>query len=72
MRYGNIKVFGKIPLFAYVDMYTTKYIIPETASFIDKLIHHEERYKHSTWNINKFTNSLTYNIESVKYTFTFK
>ena len=53
-------------------MSATKYIIPETASFTDKFLHHKERAKSSQENIPKFTNPLISNIEEVNLTFTFR
>ena len=53
-------------------MSATKYIIPETASFADKFLHHKERAKSSTENTPKFTNPLISNIEEGNLTFTFK
>ena len=53
-------------------MSTTKSIIPETASFVAKLLHHEERAKSSPENLPNFTNPLFSRIEEVNGTLTFK
>ena len=46
---GNVipKVFDLVYLLESVDMSANKSILPETASFSAKLIHHEERAKSS-------------------------
>ena len=38
---GIPKLFGLIALLSYLDISATKSIIPETASFPSKLLHHE-------------------------------
>ena len=53
---GIPNVFGLIALFTAVAMSATKYILPETASFSVKLIHHEERAKDSPDILPNFTN----------------
>ena len=74
-RYNNrdvaTKCFVPIGFFASVDIYFTKFIIPETARFSAKLIHHEEKSNSPPENIPNFTNPLVSNIEEVNATFTF-
>ena len=55
-----------------MSMSSTKFIIPETASFADKLIYHEVKYKLSPDNIPNFINPLDNNIEYVKEKLTSK
>ena len=71
---GNVipKVFGLIALFAFVVMSANKSILPETANFATKLIHHEEISRSSTYNLPNLYNPLVPNIEVGKYTCTFK
>ena len=59
-------------LFAYVVMNATKSILPETETFPDKLIHHEERAKSSPDNLSNFNNPPFSNIEELNDTFNFK
>ena len=59
-------------LFASLDMPSTKSIIPETATFESKLIHHEERSKSSPDNIPNRNNTLVYTTEEGNDTFNFK
>ena len=56
-------MFGLIAVFASVAMYATKYIIPETESFLTKLIHHRDRDKFHPENLPNFTNHLDSIIE---------
>ena len=70
--YGIPKVFGLISLFASVAMSDTKSIIPEIASFVAKLIHHEEWSKSYLDNLSNFTNPLVSKIEEENDTFYFK
>ena len=65
-------VFGIIYLFAYVAISVTNSILPETASFITKLLHHEERAKSSPENPPNSINPLASNIDSGNDAFTFK
>ena len=58
---GIPKVFGLISLSAYVVIFSTKSILPETASFAAKILHHEDISKSSTDNLPRFTNPLSSN-----------
>ena len=44
---GNVipKVFDLVALFTSVNMSATKYVLPETASLLANVTHHEERDK---------------------------
>ena len=55
---GIPKVFGLIALFASVTMSANKYILPETAIIVAKLLHHEERDKYFPENLPNLTNPL--------------
>ena len=53
-------------------MSTTKSILPETASFSAKMLHHKEIYKSSQYNLPNLTNPLDSDIEAGNDTLTFK
>ena len=59
-------------LFASVAMSSTKSILPETAKFSAKILHHENICRSSPYNIPNFTNTLAYMIETGYDTFNFK
>ena len=53
-------------------MYASNSILPETASFESKMIHHEYRARSSPGNLPNFTNPLDSSIEAGNDNFTFK
>ena len=53
-------------------MSSTKSIFQETVNFAANLIHHEQKYNSSLYNIPNFNNPLVSNIEEVNDTFTVK
>ena len=70
-RFGKLKIFGFIVIFASVVMYSTKSVLLRNSDFSENLLSHEERAKYSLENLTNFTNSLASKIESVNDTFNF-
>ena len=66
------KGFSFIAPFTSVAMSVAKYVLPETAIFAAKLIHHKERDKSSPGKFPNFNNPLASSIEAGNYTFIFK